>query len=101
MSTTAAAWQKTKGATTEAHYIATFSGFARVGYFRADWWAVCPDENAGFGLSFCCGPDTTLYAASELAEIFGTTARADTFITAAGGHMAKALASYLAAGLDG
>lgn len=39
-------------------------GFCRVGHVRnpyTDPWAVCPDENGGFGLSFAIHSGTTMH----------------------------------------
>jgi hypothetical protein len=71
----------------EPVYLATFSGMARVGYFRSNGWAVCPDENAGFGLSFCCGSDSLVYPLSSLLERFGSLEAASAAAVDAGGHL--------------
>ena len=85
---TAAAWVANGGRNghSEPYYLATFAGYAKVGYFRADWWAVCPEENGGMGLSFCCGPETRLVSEAELLATFGTMATADECIQECGGH---------------
>ena len=44
-------------------FLPTFMGDVEVGYIRwpeTNPWAVCPKENAGFGLSFMVGHDTLL-----------------------------------------
>ena len=51
-------------------YLSTFHGPARVGYIRnaaTDPWAVCPDLNAGFGLSFCVHLGMPLYSTAAAA----------------------------------
>ena len=75
------------------YYLATFSGFCRVGTFRSNWWAVCPDENAGFGISFCCGPETRVYSEAALVDTFGSLVAASLAIEIAGGHVATAVSS--------
>lgn len=55
------------GRLTAPVYLPTFHGPARVAYVRnptTDPWAVCPDLNAGFGLSFCVDRGMLLYASA-------------------------------------
>lgn len=74
-------------------FLPTFSGFARVGYIRrfesGEEWAVCPDMNGGFGLSFMVGPETELYSRDLLVESFGSLKHASEVCEQAGGMAAR------------
>ena len=51
------------------------SGFARVSYVRwpeTDPWVVCPDLNAGLGLSFCVFYEEPLYTHEEVLQKLST-----------------------------
>ena len=75
-------------------FLPTFTGFARVGFIRGfeagDPWAVCPELNGGFGLSFMVCPETELYSGDLLVKTFGSMEDASRVCKQSGGAVSRA-----------
>lgn len=46
-------------------YVDTFNGRERIDYIDKNFWAHCPDANAGFGLSFSLHPGSEVLLAVD------------------------------------